>query len=389
MSKNSTVSGGKSKPAKPYPEFPLFPHATGRWAKKIRGKFHYFGPWDDPKGAISKYLDNKDDLHAGRTPKPSGDALTIADLCNRFLTPKKQLRTTGELSPRTFQDYYRTCARVVDAFGRNRLVDDLAADDFEKLRTTVSKSFGPIALGNEIQRVRSIFKYAHEADLIDRPMKFGPGFKKPSRKTLRQARHANGERMFEAEELRKTLDAASSPMKAMVLLGINCGFGQSDIGSLPINAIDLKSGWVNFPRPKTAVQRRCPIWPETIDAVREALLNRKQPLDEVSDGSIAFITKYGRRWSRTSRNGSPIDNIGQEFTKLLRALGLKRPKVNFYAIRHTFETIGGESRDQVAVDYIMGHARDDMASVYRERISDERLLHVTNIVHNWLFEEGE
>ena len=42
-------------------------------------------------------------------------------------------------------------------------------------------------------------------------------------------------------------------------------------------------------------------------------------------------------------------------------------------LRHVFETIGGESRDQVAVDHIMGHADQSMAAHYRERISDERL----------------
>ena len=43
-----------SKPQKPRPDFPPFPHATGRWAKKVRGKLHYFGKIaDDPKGAAA------------------------------------------------------------------------------------------------------------------------------------------------------------------------------------------------------------------------------------------------------------------------------------------------------------------------------------------------
>jgi hypothetical protein len=48
-------SNKQSKPEKPYPEFPLFAHATRRWAKKILGKFHYFGPWGDWQGALTKF----------------------------------------------------------------------------------------------------------------------------------------------------------------------------------------------------------------------------------------------------------------------------------------------------------------------------------------------
>src|SRR5436305_10682490 len=93
-----TAPADPVKPAKPYPDFPLFPHAAGVWAKKIRGKLHYFGPWNNPDGALAKYLAEKDALHTGLTPRPTPGALMVRDATNAFLNAKRAGVDAGELS---------------------------------------------------------------------------------------------------------------------------------------------------------------------------------------------------------------------------------------------------------------------------------------------------
>jgi hypothetical protein len=52
---DSTAKPARSKPPKPGPDFPHFPHAAGYWAKKNRGKMHYFGPRVDPDAALRNF----------------------------------------------------------------------------------------------------------------------------------------------------------------------------------------------------------------------------------------------------------------------------------------------------------------------------------------------
>src|SRR5262245_39078284 len=109
-----------NKPAKPYDEFPLFPHDNGCWAKKIRGRLRYFGPWDDPDAALARYLAEKDDLHSGRTPRPARESLTVKDVANDFLNAKRQAVEADELSPRTWADYRCIMDQLVAGLGKHR-----------------------------------------------------------------------------------------------------------------------------------------------------------------------------------------------------------------------------------------------------------------------------
>ena len=386
-------------PKKPRPDFPLFPHKSGYWAKKVRGRFHYFGKIvDDPKGqkALDKWLDQKDDLLAGRTPRATGEGLSVRDLCNRFLTAKRGKMEVGELTPVSFADYHSACKRIVQAFGPRRLVVDLDASDFESFRRKLAKGWGPVTLANEIRRIRVVFNYAVQNNLIPQNVRYGSEFKPPSRRVLRRNRQAKHPRMFEASDLRKILDAANTQLKTMVLLGINAALGNSDIANLPTKAVNLKTGWLDYPRPKTGIPRRCPLWPETTAAIRETLDNRPKSKRREHAG-LLFITRCGSPWGtreihedeKGNVKKKTDDPVSKEFTKLLKSLKMHKPGLGFYSLRHSFATIGGDARDQVAVNSIMGHADESMAAAYRERVDDSRLLAVTEHVRQWLFDTKE
>src|SRR5262245_37193426 len=228
---------GVEKHAKPYPDFPLFPHNNGQWCKKIRGRLHYFGPWNDPDGALAKYLEQKDALHAGRTPRPDPSSVSVKDVCNAFLNHKKDKQDAGELSPRTWAKYKEVTDLLVSRFGKARLVADLRPDDFAALKNHMTKRWGPLRVADFIQHIRSVFKHAYEAELIDRPVRFGPGFDRPSAKTRRLHRARQGAKLFTAAEIRRLIEGAGVQLRAMILLGINCGLGNNDVASLPLTAL--------------------------------------------------------------------------------------------------------------------------------------------------------
>ena len=226
---------------------------------------------------------------------------------------------------------------------------------------------------NVIARTRSIFNYMAKMKAIDQP-DYGPAFvspRKPERTDV-------GMRMFKADQIRAMLDATSNVgLKAQILLGINCGFGNSDCKNLPLANLDLVRGWHNFPRLKNGQPRECWLWPETVQAIEDWIAVRPEPANPDAE-KLVFLSQKGLPLVQSNQP------IGQNFARLLKKLGLYKKLCGFYWLRHTCETIGGDSIDQVAVDYIMGHAGHGMARIYREKIFAERIKNVSNHIRTWL-----
>jgi integrase len=262
------------------------------------------------------------------------EGYTLGRLCNEFLNAKKAALGQGKITAAHFGNLFAACERMVSFWGAGRLAADLGPDDFEALAYSYPPTWKLRRRKREIGNVRCAFNYAATKEKIVRT-RFGV-FKGPSRDELdaerfaRERKHATRE--FTPAQLRKIIDAASTPLRAMILLGVNTGFGNSDIATLPLSYLDLDGGWSNCPRPKTTIRRRAALWPETVQAIREALATRPEPSDP-DDAGLAFVTVTGLRWVRAdvvkhADGGVEVkadDSVSKALRTLVKDLGLHRP----------------------------------------------------------------
>jgi len=366
-------------------KFPLWLHPIGQWCKKHKGVFHYFG--NDKDAALKRYRAEWDAILEGRPARPKAGELTVAELTDLFLADKQNKVRSGELSARTWADYYKTCDTVVAEFGKQFPVVRLSPADFAKLRAGVANRVGPVSVLNFVTRARVLFKFASDMDYIPAPAKYGKGFDRPNPKTLRKDRHQQPSKMIPAAELCKMIDAADPQLKAMILLALNGGMGSTDCAQLPQAALDIRPGWLDYPRPKTAVGRRFPLWEETTAALCEVHPIRPAAKDRADD-ELVFLTRLGKPWVRFNGDDkgkrSVIDSVAQMFAKLAVKCGVELPS-GFYSLRSIHRTISDEVRDRPAADMIMGHADPTMGGRYRQHVSDDRLEVVVNHIRDWLF----
>ncbi len=192
MSGHSTL---RRKPSKPHPNFPLFPHATGRWAKKIRGKLYYFGKWDEPNKALALYLKQKDALLAGRTPRESPERLTLKVLANSFLNTKRARLDSGEIIQRTWEEYKTVCDLLIEHFGKTREVSDLTPEDFAELPSSVAAE-GLLQWATPSNEYELCSKFAYDKGTLDRPIRYSQGFKRPSKKPFACTKPSKGQSCF-------------------------------------------------------------------------------------------------------------------------------------------------------------------------------------------------
>lgn len=130
----------------------------------------------------------------------------------------------GELQPATFQGYYKTCEGILKFFDKQRLVSDLAPQDFGALRSHLASRLGVVGLANAITRIKVPFRWAFDNGVIDKPVRYGTEFKAPSAHARRLDRASKHTRLFSAEEIGKLIKAASNVnLRAAISRALDAG----------------------------------------------------------------------------------------------------------------------------------------------------------------------
>ena len=325
------------------------------------------------------------------TPLPScPPSLTVEQLKDKYLDHKTRLWRGGEFAPRSLMSVKEVLPKFSAAYPK--AITDLTAENFRDYRDSLTRRYKPNSINRHVTSIRAMFAWAYRNHIIPDLPKWGDGFEKPSAKHLRRyrekMRQANGEKMYEPAQIRRLLTLADPQLKAMILLGVNCAMGNTDIARLPITVIDLKNQVIDYPRPKTGELRVAPLWPETVTAIREAIATRPTPKDS-RDDNLLFLTKTGlpliREDAMKGENGTRIDYVSLWFRDLLAKADMTRAGVAFYALRHTFYSVASQTTDRDAVSRIAGHSLPGMAGTYNHGIDITRLKKVSNHVRQVIF----
>lgn len=357
------------KPDKPYPEFPLYAHASGKWAKKVEGRIVYFGRWEDPDGALLAFQESQKPKSIGNIPL----GLSVFNACNLFLSAKKKGVSEKTLSERSYQDYKRTLQRFSKVIGHDRILENLQPKDFLDYKTKFAATNNPVSVGNEVTRIKSCLKWLTKSKHC-KEIEVGPDFRKPSALAARRHKREMGLKLFEPSQIQAILDESGLRMRAMILLGINCGYHNSDIETLELKSVRvaIKTGLIEHTREKTEVERGCPLWPESIEALKDWIDRRPS-----TKSNLAFVLVDGRPLSTTNAD------VAKRFRAVRDMAGIGEG--GFSWLRKTFATYASECGDQVAVNFIMGHVDQTTPGIYRQLVRDKRLQKVVDTVRNWLF----
>ena len=344
-------------------KFPLTHHSTGQYCKKIKGKMHYFGK--DKKQALERYLEQAAFLHNGKAKmfKNINGNMTLKSLCNIYLQHQQAKAASAEITIRHHADQISCLKKFMSFIGQHRKIDEISTLNLQNYKRKLKRAYNSAHRMNlHISIMKAMFHWAKKNDILD----YIPNIDAISCvKIIHKHRH-----VFTSEEIHRLFDFADVQMKAMIWLGLNCGFGCTDCAELKWSDLDLVNGRVKLARGKTGVSRDLPLWPETIQSLENIPKSGKLVFSTPKDKPLIRTTYHINEDGSSKYSNSNL--VTSRFCKLMKKAGVQAPKgTGFYTLRRTAATVAARSGDPFAVQRLLGHANLKMATIYVQDVSKQ------------------
>ena len=143
-----------------------------------------------------------------------------------------------------------------------------------------------------------MFAFAEETGIIQQAPKL-----KRVKNEARPRAGSTEKPLYTLDDLNRLLKKATLQLKAMLALGLNCGFGPRDIRDLRWDHINAER--VALPRSKAGICQTYLLWPEARalqDEVRqrraELAVRRVGKKVQSRDNGHVFMTRFWRHWSK-------------------------------------------------------------------------------------------
>ena len=208
--------------------------------------------------------------------------MTLKQLSDMFLKYQFAKVKANAITAQHYNDQVSSLNKFMAFLGQRRRIKDISTLDFQNYKRKLQKQYTKSAhrLNLHISNLKTLFHWAKKNDILQRI---------PNIDAITRSKIVNKQRrIFTHEEINKLFTVADIQMKAMILLGLNCGFGCTDCSELQWKHLDLDAGRVIYPRGKTGVPRNLPLWPETIKALRAV----------PKKGKLVFYTARGNPFVR-------------------------------------------------------------------------------------------
>ena len=190
------------------------------------------------------------------------------------------------------------------------------------------------------------------------------------------------------------LKACDPVDKAIVMLGLNCGLGNTDIATLQLADVDLEAGTISNNRRKTDSARDFALWPETATCLKAYLKKHRGKHPRTEDiAKLFFIGHKGMPmvWDVVNDDGriKRIDAVKNRWDRLCDRAGVDLPYgAGFYILRHTYATMIGQlSHDLREVQAAMGHLTIQQQQTYRHDMG-EKARSAQNKLRGYIIKQG-